>query len=246
MGAREDKQTAWCHRCGEALAAAGQEAALYCGHCGAPQLTLPDYLRLVPPEMEALRARTTGMVPPPRPRMVDWRAVLRCAGVVGSVAAVLMALGLLVDSLSALGTLWMLASGLAAVWLYGRVRPQGRMDARVGVRVGVVSGLTTVSLVGTVLALGGLVERFVLHRSAAIDDWVNKGLAVFLAQVNSQPGAPVFGPQAVAILLSPEGRAGYILLNFAVDGLFVVALAAAGGALTGTLARRRSRMGRAL
>lgn len=236
----------WCHRCGGELPPEGTEDSLYCPHCAAPQLFLPDYLRLVTPEMEEQIARTTGMVPPPRPRLVDWQAALRSAGLVAVVAAVLMSFGMLVDALQAMGTLWMLASGFAATWIYGRLRPGLRMDARVGVRIGVTSGLATVSLVAVVLTAGALVARLLLHRSTQLDDWISKGLAVFVAMLNSQPGNPLLDPQGIALLNSPEGRVGYILLNAASNTVFLVLLAAATGALAGTLAGRRARVGRAL
>ncbi len=234
---------AWCVRCHAELPARTEESTLYCPHCGAVQLVLPDYLRVVTPEMEEQRTRTTGMVPPPRPQMVDWRAAIRCAGVVGTVAAVLMGLGLLLPVMDSMGTLWMLASGLTAVWLYGRVRPRMRMDARTGVRIGVVAGLVTVSLVGVVLAAGGLVNRFALNRGAALDEFVTEGLGVTVNALKNQPGNPAFNTQALDVLESPEGRAGYMLLNLVFDGAFLIGLAAASGAATGSMARRRSRVG---
>lgn len=231
----------WCVRCGGELPARDNEGLLFCPHCGAAQLMLPEHLRVVTEDMPG--ASTTGMVPPPRPQVVDWRAVLQSAGLIGGVAAVLMALGMLVDVLQAVGTLWVVLSGLTAAWLYGRLRPTLPMNARVGVRVGVVAGLASVSLAGIVLMVGGLVDRFALHRGAELDDWVTKGIAVGVAALN-QPGMnQPLNAQLLGILQSPEGRAGYMLMNFALDALFLVGVAAVAGAVAGTMASRRSRVG---
>lgn len=239
--------TEWCARCGSELAQAAGEVPLYCAQCGAPQLHLPDYLRVVTPEMEVSRASTTGMVPPPRPQMVDWRAAIRCGAIVGAVAAVLMTMGLLVDALETMGTLWMLLSGLSAAWLYARLRPRMPMNARAGVRVGLVSGLITVFSVGVLVAAGGVAERFLLHRGATLDAFANGRIGATVAALLAQPGANAsFNAQAIAVLESPEGHAGYVLMSFLVDAGFVVGLAGACGALAGTMVRRRSRVGRAL
>lgn len=233
----------YCLRCGAELPAHSGET-LFCSTCGAPQLRLPESLRAAHPELDA--SLTTGTMPPPRPRLVDWQAVLRCAGLVGAVGAVLLALGMAVDPLDALGTLWLLLSGSIAAWLYRRMRPALLMDSRVGVRVGLAAGLVTVTMTGIVLLAGALISRFALGHAAEMDGWVSRMVGSFVTQVNSQPQGPLLSGGAMALVQSPYGRAGYMLLNFLVDAAFLIVLAAGTGALAGTMVRRRSRIGRTL
>lgn len=227
-----------CHRCGTDLPI-GDGVSPFCPHCGAPQLFLAEsYLADQPLPASA---DTTGALPPPLPRQVDWQAALRCSAIVAAIAAVLSILALRVPGVSLLNTVWSLTASMTTLALYRRSRPLAWMDAAIGARIGLTTGLSLIVLMSTALALAGLVARFGLHAMAGFD----AGLAQMLAQAKLAAAATAAeaAPQVVKLYDIPEFQAGLILTSLTFSALFLLVFCTMGGALGGLLrSRDRARL----
>ncbi len=222
----------FCHRCGGELPA-GDGAAPFCPHCGAPQIYLLDH-EPVPPTTEG---GTTGALPPPRPQVVEWKTAIRCAGLVAIVAAALSVAGTRVPAVSLLSSLWILSGSLITVGLYQRRRPLALMDAGVGARIGLVAGLALITCLGVSMAVAGLVARFGLHSMAAFDAQLTEQLH---AQIEKAAAANPAPPEVIRFMYAPEFRAGIILAGFAMVAGGLLLLSTLGGAVGGMLRTRRS------
>ncbi len=109
-----------CHRCHGDLPSVGDLTA-FCPHCSAPQLFLAEsFLAESQGKQQGEGAdavNTTGALPPPSPREVDWQTALRCALLVAVIAAVLCVLALRVPGLSLLSMLWILTGSMSTLAL---------------------------------------------------------------------------------------------------------------------------------
>jgi len=218
-----------CHRCGGTLVA-GDGSSSFCQHCGAPQLYLPDQGPVIETGDDG---EPTGVLPPPRPRKVEWKTAILCAGVVAAVAAVLSVIAAGIPALSVLSWLWTLSGAAIALGLYQRRKPQAWIDAGVGAQIGVVAGLALITAIAISMAVAGLVARFGLHSMGAFDAELRAQIEK-AAAMNPQPA------EAMRYVESPEFRAGIMLGGFAMVGGFVLVLSTVGGALSGMFRTRRS------
>lgn len=248
-----------CHRChGElpwsAPGIQGREStedrALYCPHCGAPQLRLPDYMRHEadpPADSDNATEASTGRTPPPRPRSVDWRAALSSGMVVALVAAALIVLGLKLPFASFLSTVWVIGAAAIALGLYARRRPEAWVDAAIGLRVGLATGFMMLAAIALALAVTGVVLRFGLHRMSGFDSSVAQQMTAMQQQLGermAEQQQPVaLRDHMLGFLASPEVRGGLALFYLAASGCILLLFAAGGGAFAGMLraARRRAR-----
>jgi hypothetical protein len=221
----------FCHRCGGELPT-GDGASTFCPHCGSPQIFLQDY----EDQTGAPETDTTGTVPPPHPRQVEWKTAIRCAVLVAGIAAVLGLVASRVQAVSPLSWLWTVSGSLIAVALYQRRRPQAWMDAGVGARIGVVVGLALVTGFAVAMAAGGLVARYGLHSMAGFDAELTQMLH---AQVEKAEATTPEPPDVVRFLYSPEVRAGMMLAGFAMVSGVLLVLSTIGGAVGGLLRMRR-------
>ena len=103
-----------CHRCGGDLPS-GDGIRPFCPHCGSPQLYLSE--DFFADQASAVNADTTGALPPPLPRQVDWQAALRCSAIVAAIAAVLTILSLRIPGFSLLSTVWILTASTSTLAL---------------------------------------------------------------------------------------------------------------------------------
>ncbi len=250
-----------CHRCHAELpgdgrtaaerygvygsAADDEEHALFCPRCGAPQLVLPDYMRS---ETAGSAASTTGAVPPPRPQLVDWRVALGCVAPVAGLTAALAVAGLVAPVASFLNTLCVLGGSGIVLALYRTRRPLARIDGRVGLRVGLLTGFLMVVGMGLALSLTGLIERFGVHGMASFDAELAQQFALMQAQMMDRLQAQEQGREmqqrVIGFLSSPEVRAGLGLFYLAVMAGFVMTLTTAAGGFAGLLQTRRRSPGR--
>jgi len=219
----------YCHRCGGTLVA-GDGSSSFCQHCGAPQLYLPDQ---APVAEIGEDGESTGVLPPPRPRKVEWKAAILCAAAVAAVAAILTVVAAGIPALSAVSWLWTISGAAIALGLYQRRKPQAWMDAGVGAQIGVVAGLALITAIGISMATAGLVARFGLHSMGPFDAELRAQIEK-AAAMNPQPA------EAMRYVKLPEFRAGIMLGGFAMVGGFVLLLSTVGGALSGMLRTRRS------
>ena len=250
-----------CHRChGELpLSAPGtqgnesvEERALYCPHCGAPQLRLPDYMRQETPSASIDSAGadgedsapfSTSRTPPPRPREVEWRAALTSGAIVSGIAAALVVLGLKVPFASFLSTIWVIGAAAIALGLYARKRPQASMDGRIGLRIGLATGVMMIAAIAVALAVTGLVVRFGLHHMSGFDANVSQQMTAMQQQLGDrmsdqqQPAA--FRQHMLGFLGSPEVRGGLAIFYLATFGFIILLFAAGGGAFAGMMRHAR-------
>jgi hypothetical protein len=221
----------FCHRCGGELQA-GEGASTFCSHCGCPQLYLQDYEE----QTGAPDGDTTGAVPPPHPRQVEWKTAIRCAVLVAGIAAVLGLVGSRLEVVSKLSWVWTISGSMIAVALYQRRRPLAWMDAGVGARIGVVVGLALVTGFAVAMAVGGLVARYGLHSMAGFDAELTQLLH---AQMDKTTATTPVPPELQRFWYSPEARAGMMLAGFAMLSGLLLVLSTIGGAVGGLLQMRR-------
>ena len=250
-----------CHRChgvlpqhapvvGRSYTGLEPDAMLFCPHCSAPQIRLPEHMRPLAVDLHA--ASTTGSLPPPDPRAVDWPVALRSAALVAAVGAALKVLALAVPPLEMVATPWVAGCSFLALVLYMRQCPRAWMDARTGLRIGAATGVVMVTALGLALAAAGLVARFGLHRMGGFDaelaqvlDATRAQVVAGLAQQNPPADqaamlqAATLQAKMLGFLGSSEVKGGMALFYLAMTGGLVLVLAAAGGAFSGLLRDRR-------
>jgi len=240
-----------CHRChadlpGELASGAyggDEDKPLFCPRCGAPQILLPEYMRADLSPAKLVEGATTGAVPPPRPQVVDWPVALTSALPMALATGVLVVASFAIPTAGLLNTLCILGGSGVALGLYRSRRPLARMDGRVGLRVGLVTGLLMVAAMGIGLALTGTVERFGVHGLAGFDNEVDQYFALIHAQMTvsmqNQNQDPAAQQHVLGLFMSPEGRAGWVLVWLGFIGGFVVVLTSALGGFAGLLQTRR-------
>ncbi len=233
-----------CHTCGGELAEKSGESP-FCPHCGAPQLTLSlDYQSVETggePKVELPGAVTTGTMPPPRPKQVDWQMAIRCAVAVALVAGALSAIAAKVEILSPLSTLWILSGSLITLGLYQRRRPAAWMDVRIGARIGLVAGLCLTVGLAVSMAVVGLVARFGLHSMGSFDAQMTEQILTLQKRLQQQSAAPV-PADVLRFVNSPEFRGGMMIGGAAFAAVFLLVLSTVGGAFAGLLRMRRKSM----
>ena len=221
----------FCHRCGGELPA-GDGAAPFCPHCGAPQIYLLEH----EPAPTTAEDGTTGTLPPPRPQVVEWKTAIRCALLVAIVAGALSVVAARIPAVSALSSLWIISGSLITVGLYQWRRPLALMDAGVGARIGLVAGLALITCLGVSMAVAGLVARYGLHNMAAFDAQLTEQLHQQIEKAAAANPAP---PEVIRFMYTPEFRAGIMLAGFAMVAGVLLLLSALGGAVVGMLRTRR-------
>jgi hypothetical protein len=230
------------------------ESGLFCPHCGAPQILLPEHMRPEPvavaPALETFSGETTGTAAPPLPRSIDWRVAMPCGALVAVVGAILTAVGIVSAVASLIGFVWVLSGGVIALSIYQKQRPEARMNARLGLRIGAMSGVLTAAALGIALGSAGMVSRFGVHRMAAFDAQIAEATAVMQTQMSAKL-AEQKQPQEIQVKVaglvsSEEVRSGIILGYLAFLGAIVLALSAGGGAFAGMLGTRRQGVKRLL
>ena len=241
-----------CHLChGEIPLSFGdrhdETAVLFCPRCGSPQLLLQDHMRIEAPVAIALDS--TGTLPPPRTGNVgkgkiDWRTAILAAAMVAAVGAVLSVLGMKFLAASFVATMWTISSAVLTLGLYGRQRPNLKMNGRIGTRIGILAGVLMISAIGIATAATGVVLRFGTHQMAQFDRESAQRRKDLQAQfleilkkntddkdVIAQYSSAINSPQAN----SPEMLAGSALAGGALQGLLLVLLSAGGGAFAGMM-----------
>jgi hypothetical protein len=225
----------FCHRCGEELPAGSRESP-FCPCCGSPQLFLALENQSVETGGEpAPGEASTGTLPPPRPRQVEWKTAIRCAVLVAGIAAVLMLGSMRVDMLSPLSFLWILSASMITMGLYQKRRPAAWIDVRIGARIGLVVGICLALGLGAAMAGWGLVARYVLHSMGNFD-----GLMALQVQTAIQKSATPIPTDMLGLIKSPEFRAGILLAGFAMLSAILLAVSTLGGAFAGLVRTRRS------
>lgn len=218
----------FCHRCGGELS--DDSSSPFCPHCGAPQIYLLDYEQPAEPGKN-----TTGAPPPPAPRQIDWKTVIRCALLVAGIAAALSLVAARFESISPLSWLWTVSGSLITLALYQKRRPQAGMDAGIGARIGVVVGVVLIACLAVAMAAGGLMARYLLHNMAGFDAELTQQLHM---QVDHMLATNPEAKSMQGYLYSPEFRAGMMLVGFGLISGILLVLSTVGGAVGGLLRTR--------
>ena len=214
-----------CHRCHQAV----PEGSCFCPTCGLPQLVYSSEIgeATAPAERWTEAMRDAGHV--------EWKPALRVAGML-AVPAGLLSCGF--SPLNVLALFWIAAAAAWAVSLYARRQKPAWITTGAGVRIGLVTGLLAGWLAFGATGFGFYTMRFLLHEGASVDQiWtlMNQNLNQQVQSVNADP-------QAVAImrgiLVSPEGRAGIMLLFLLIAEVALLIFAAAGGAIGARMVAR--------
>lgn len=218
-----------CSRCHQTV----QPADCFCPFCGLPQLVYTADGSAGPgvsePAGEPIRDASS----------VDWKAALRLALMLAVPAGAVCSL---FSPAGILGFPLMAAAGAWAVALYMRGRRPAWITIGAGARIGLVTGILGAWAAAFTSAASLYAERFWLHRGPAIDD-------AWLAQITmstQQLATMNFDAQQIAlnraIMLSPEGHAGYMLFTTAFLAIILLAVSVAGGALGARFLGRPRRM----
>jgi hypothetical protein len=218
-----------CSRCHQTV----QPADCFCPFCGLPQLVytadgstgLGQLERADEPVRDA--------------SSVDWKAALRLALMLAIPAGAICSM---FSPAGVYGLPLMAAAGAWAVALYMRGRRPAWITIGAGARIGLVTGILGAWTAAFTTAISLYAMRFWLHRGPAIDD-------AWLAQINlstQQLATMNFDAQQIAmnkaIMLSPEGHAGYLLFTTAFLAIILLAVSVAGGALGARFLGRPRRM----
>jgi len=223
-----------CHRCGGELPAS-RDTSSFCPHCGAPQLYFSGQ---EPTDSAAID--TTGALPPPRPKPIEWKTAIRCALLVGVVAAILGIVSASFAIVSYLDWIWIFSASAVALTLYQRRQPQARMDMRIGGRIGLVVGLTLMFFLAVSMAATGVLSRYVLHSMAAFDAQMAQMIHQIQVQVEHTAATNNVPKEDIAYVYSQEFNVWFMLMGFAILSAIVLTLSAVGGAVSGLLRTPRS------
>jgi len=243
----------YCHRClGQLPVVApgnkqsSDDAMLFCPRCSAPQILLPEHMRS---EGDAAAIiQTTGATPPPRaypadPRQIDWRAALSAAGLVALVAAALRIAELKFDVISLVWFFWLLCGANLAVGYYARKRPSALIDARVGLRIGLVTGILMCATMAVVSGAAGIVVRYGLHGMTTFDQQQAEETKVLQERIQGWMQQHVDADQQKEyatrmnspLMKSPEMLAGSTLFGAGFWALILVTISAGTGAVNGMM-----------
>ncbi|UWZ86159.1 zinc ribbon domain-containing protein [Occallatibacter riparius] len=206
-----------CNRCHQPI----PDRSTFCPTCGLPQLVYSSEEGEKPAQAD----RWTDAVRDAS--QVEWKPALRAALIV-AVPAGILSCGF--TPLGLLGLFWIAAAAAWAVSIYVRRQRSPWITMGAGARIGLVTGLMAGWLAFCATGIAFYSMRFFMHQGGTFDEaWTSKVNESFSRQFQSAD------PQAVTIVrslfLSPEGRAGMVLIWLLLLEVGLLVFAAAGGAL---------------
>lgn len=230
-----------CPRCEATLPWIDESPSAFCPACGLPQLRVSDEFleRSGTPDPQVARISA----PASDAAALDWPFALRVlAGTafLGLIPCVLLpgavasgGAGILVLVLL---PLLCLGSGTA----YLRRRPQRRLSAGTGARMGTALGLLLATVLAVSSGIAGFILRYGSH-SRMLETSLNA--AILRSELQVRASSPAPPPQNLfALLQSPDGHAGtFLLIQLMIFILLLVAgtvCGAVAGALLGARQRR--------
>lgn len=206
-----------CNRCHQPV----PDQSTFCPTCGLPQLVYSSEEGEKPAQgdrwTEAVRDAS----------QVEWKPALRAALIV-AIPAGILSCGF--TPLGLLGLFWIAAAAAWAVSIYARRQRSPWITMGAGARIGLVTGLMAGWLAFCATGIAFYSMRFLMHEGGTFDEaWTSKVNQSFSQQFQSAD------PQAVTLVrnlfLSPEGRAGMVLIWLLLLEVGLLVFAAAGGAL---------------
>jgi hypothetical protein len=155
-----------------------------------------------------------------------------------------------ISPLGALGLFWMAIAAAWAVALYMRSQRPAWITLGAGARIGLVTGLLAGWLAFGVSGIALYVQRFFLHQSSQIDAEWNTAVNLIqqtiqhlysgMSQADAAQMQTIWAP-ILALMLKPEGHAGWVAFYMARNSVFLLIFATAGGALGSRLLARDRR-----
>jgi len=217
-----------CSRCHQTVL----DAYCYCPACGLPQLIYAAENSADSGELnrwgEAVRDASA----------VDWKSALRSALPLAIPAGFLCSM---LSPVNILGVLLMSAAAAWAVTLYMRSQRPAWITVGAGARIGLVTGVVGSWSAAAVSGLSLYAMRFWLHQG----DWFDNFWQNVVNQWQAQGVASGADAQNIAsfkaLMVSPEGRAAFVLFGIAFLMATLVLFAIAGGALGARMLTRTRR-----
>lgn len=161
--------------------------------------------------------------------------VVAVAGLLGVLPACLLPGALVSGAVGGLLLLLTPMLTLGAVFAYCRVRPTALVSPTGGARLGALLGLWMGSLAAIVTGIAGFVLRYRYH-SLAMDERIEQAAAQVPAQLRTAGPPP---PELLAMLQTPEFRAGSFILGHVLSLLLLVAAGWVCGWMAATVLRAR-------
>jgi hypothetical protein len=218
-----------CTRCHQAV----QAENCYCPVCGLPRFVYEAESEPGPgqPERWNEAVRDAGSV--------EWKAALRSALMLAIPAGLLCSL---FSPVSIFGLLWMSAAAAWTVVLYVRSQQPAWITIGAGARIGLVTGVLGGWTAACATGVSLFSMRFFFHQGKVFDDfWQN----IVGQQMTQQWTSMGVDTQTIALakawLLSPEGRAGWVLCAILLLVVALLLFATAGGALGARMLARSRR-----
>jgi hypothetical protein len=216
-----------CYKCGQAV----EEGRPFCPHCAAPQIrvVLPEPVPTAGSFAEAISTSNEHVDLPASQTVpvlalpMQWSQALKPCALAAIVASLLMSMGL--NPFVA-----MFSVGFLAVVFYRQGRREVNVKARTGAALGSLSGLLW-------FAMSAILETsliLVTHKGGELR-------AELLSRVQ-QAASQTSDPQVVAVfdrLKTPDGLQMLMLLGIIFALLASIVLGALGGAVAGTIFKRR-------
>jgi hypothetical protein len=215
-----------CNRCHQTV----QAGDCYCPVCGLPQFVFTAEDSAGPGQSERWdeAVRDAGSV--------DWKPALRLALMLAIPAGVLSSI---MSPVGIFGLLLMAAAGMWVVALYMRSRRPAWITIGAGARIGLVTGVVGGWSGAAMTGISLYVMRFWLHQGSVFDNfWQN----LVNQQMSQQWTSMGIDAQTITFaktwMLSPEGRAGWVLCAIAFLMAALLLFAVCGGALGARLLGR--------
>jgi hypothetical protein len=212
-----------CYKCEHSV----EDGRAFCQQCGAPVQVAAGSVGSAELPLFSADPRVVRVNPSALSPGIVWPVALRTCALAALIAAVVMALGLMVPLLAALG------ASFLAVNFYHRRNPAWSVTARSGAQLGAVCGIVFFGIASVLESLAVVL----FHTGGDL----RRKMLEALQQAASRTSDPEV-QAAFDRLKTPEGIA--LMLTFGLLALFVVSIAAGGlaGALTGAFLGRRKRL----
>jgi hypothetical protein len=234
-----------CPRCHAVLHREDEGALVYCWNCGAPQVQLSEELRdQIDQQISAQQATANPLaesIPQPATpgNAIVWRGAIQTAGLAGAVAAALALLSFALPPVTLLSFFWFISAPIIVMGVYSSRFRKTRITTGFGARLGLLTGLFILIVTSTLNTIGLVLERFVFHSTAELDNQIEKLFAQVHANFATQ------SQQSIKImsdmLAIPEFRAGILLSSICFGLILYLAYSATAGAFAGYLRSRSPR-----
>jgi hypothetical protein len=210
-----------CYKCGASV----EDGTAFCPRCNAPQIRVAGAAPLAPGGAAPEVAIEEYASHAPLPSALEWSDALPSAGIALLAAIFLMILGLPTG-------LGMLAAGFLSVILYRRRCPAIHVTARVGARLGALTGGLGFAVLAVILAL------WTVFRSGKE---IHDSLLNYVQQYAAHSSDPRT-QQVLDLFTTPEGFTFIMVLTLIMTLIAFLIFSSLGGAVGAFLLHRKDRL----